>query len=425
MSETTGATEETLEPQPSLAQLLHGSTVGWDDLDARYHSLLELVRALLGVVPNCDRYLEIWPPAFRMYNVMVPNLLNLPVPVLGIGGPPPSVVGLAMYVASRTAACSYCSAHSCTFALRRGADPEKVATALLPDRGAFDSGELAAITVARSLASVPGHLRATEKAALIDAYGEAGAEWIALAVAMMGFLNKFMDAVGVEVEQPLVNEVRGTLGEHWTPGRAGALLDPSAPRLPAPPIDGLRSRLRILPLLPAAIRYDRRAQHGTPRGRTALADHLRRTVGHDFPVLAQLRSSRARRAIATMLTQILDPTTSVVGIETLVQAGAVYAAVVADPDLMADIEALAARSGIAGQTLAAAAAFGRGEAAAPSPAAALALARSASSSPAVVDATVLDTCARDLSPAAIIEVVTWVSVLQLLHRLIQYVRPTT
>src|SRR5919206_731751 len=95
-------------------QLLRDSMVGWDVLDERYHALLQLVNRLLGVVPNCDRYLEIWPPAFRTYNVMVPNLLNLPVPVLRLGGPPPAVVRLAMYVASRTAGCSYCSAHSCS-----------------------------------------------------------------------------------------------------------------------------------------------------------------------------------------------------------------------------------------------------------------------------------------------------------------------
>lgn len=40
--------------------------------------MLELVRVMLGVVPNCHSYLEIWPPALRTYNVMVPNVLNLP-----------------------------------------------------------------------------------------------------------------------------------------------------------------------------------------------------------------------------------------------------------------------------------------------------------------------------------------------------------
>jgi len=80
----------------SLAPLLHDSRVGWDVLEDRYGALLRLVDTVLGVVPNCDRYLEIWPPAFRTYNIIVPNLLNLPVPVFGLGGPPGEVVGLAM-----------------------------------------------------------------------------------------------------------------------------------------------------------------------------------------------------------------------------------------------------------------------------------------------------------------------------------------
>ena len=87
-------------PHP-LASLLRDDMVSWEVLERRYGSLLELVRVLLGVVPNCDRYLEIWPPAFRSYNVMVPNFLNLPSPVLGVGGAPGDVVGLGMYVSSR------------------------------------------------------------------------------------------------------------------------------------------------------------------------------------------------------------------------------------------------------------------------------------------------------------------------------------
>ncbi len=408
MSEAGLITGEGEPGSASLVPLLERSLVGWVELDDGYHTLLELVRALLGVVPDCDRYLEIWPPAFRSYNVMVPNLLNLPVPVLGFSGPPSSVVGLAMYVASRTAACEYCSAHSCSFALRRGTDPAKVAAALLPGRTSFEPGELAAIAVARSLASDPGELQARDKTALIDAYGEQGAEWIALSVVMMGFLNKFMSSIGLEVEQAVLDDVQ-TLeldGAH-----------------PAPPVDGLRSRLRILPLLPAAIRYDRLAQRGMPRTSSAVAGRLCETIGHDFPVLAGLRSSRARRAIATMLKDNLDPATSIIGIRTKVLAGAVYAAAVADAPLMADVEALADRGALPEEVLAAAAAFGRGEAPAPETETALALVREASLSPVTLSTATVQACAQDLAPAAIIELITWLSVLQMLHRLTRYVRP--
>jgi len=125
------AAGESVVPAP-LTPLLGDSKVGWDVLHDRYGVLLRLVDTVLGVVPNCDPYLEIWPPAFRTYNIMVPNFLNLPVPVFGLGGPPADVVGLAMYVASRAAA-------------------DKVAGVLLPDRSSFTRGELAAIAVARSV----------------------------------------------------------------------------------------------------------------------------------------------------------------------------------------------------------------------------------------------------------------------------------
>src|SRR5215213_6546612 len=112
-----------------LVDLLERDAVPLETLHGRYGSLLELVRKLLGVVPNCDAYLEIWPPAFRTYNVMVPNLLNFPLLGWGLGAPR-STVGLAMYVSSRAAGCAYCSAHSCSFALRRGASLEQVSAAL-------------------------------------------------------------------------------------------------------------------------------------------------------------------------------------------------------------------------------------------------------------------------------------------------------
>ncbi len=120
-------------------------------LHDRYGVLLRLVDTVLGVVPNCDPYLEIWPPAFRTYNIMVPNFLNLPVPVFGLGGPPADVVGLAMDVASPPPSARTARRTAAPFAMRRGAAADKVAGALLPDRSSFTRGELAAIAVARSV----------------------------------------------------------------------------------------------------------------------------------------------------------------------------------------------------------------------------------------------------------------------------------
>lgn len=414
-------------PAASLTPLLHGSRVGWDVLEDRYGALLRLVNTVLGVVPNCDRYLEIWPPAFRTYNVLVPNLLNLPVPVLGLGGPPPGVVGLAMYVASRTAGCPYCSAHSCSFAMRRGAAPDKVAAALVPDRTSFSRGELAAIAVARSVARVPCELTAGERAELVDVYGERKAEWVVLGAVMMGFLNKFMDSIGVELEQSVVSEVSSTMGPGWSPGKAGTLLDPGAPEQRVPAVDGLGTRMRLIPLLPAAIRFDRRWQRGTPSGWPEVAAFLSERTGHDFPVLERLQSRRARRSIASVLQMNLDPAPSVVGVELKVLIGAIFAEIVGDERLADDIRALARHAGIDSDQLREAMEYATGEDTVPTAAsraasASLALARDASYSPAHIDTSTVEACQESgLSPAAVVEIITWLSVLQMLHRLTCYV----
>ncbi len=130
--------------------------------------------------------------------------------------------------------------------------------------------------------------------------------------------------------------------------------------------------------------------------------------------------------MASMLQQNLDPASSVVGIELKVLVGAIFAEIVGDERLADDIRALALHAGIAGEKLRDATAYARGDDAS-SPAgsrtesASLALARAASYSPARTDVSIVEACADSgLSPAAVVEIVTWLSVLQMLHRLTCY-----
>jgi alkylhydroperoxidase family enzyme len=431
----------------TLVPLLAAHRVPWETLHDRYGPLLALVHTLIGVVPNCDRYLEIWAPAFRTYNILVPNFLNLPFSVFGVGGAPADVVGMGMYVASRTAGCPYCSAHSCSFALRRGASPDKVAQALVGGTAPFTPGELAAVAVARALAQVPCELTAAERDELTRCYGPANAEWIVAGVAMMGFLNKFMDAVGVELEPGVVAETATTLGAGWSAGKAGAGLDAADRRTPSPPPDSVWTKLRILPHLPAALRLDRRWLRGVPARWPAVGAFLRDRTGHDFPVLARVRHPRVTRSVAAMLRENLDPATTAVGLDVKVLAGVVFAEVVADRALGADMRALAATQGVPEPALEAARRFaGTGEArdvrdaaesvsSGPDPTgrrgqtraahahAVLVLARAASPSPAEIDAGVVAACREGgLSAPAVVELVTWLAVLQMLHRLFSYYR---
>lgn len=145
-----------------------------------------------------------------------------------------------------------------------------------------------------------------------------------------------------------------------------------------------------------------------------MGTYLREHVGHDFPALARLCHRRAVRAIAFMLRENLSAQSTVVGLDTKIRCGLVFAEVVGDEALAADLRVLAGAHGVdPGQ-----------KRADPRLSAALLLARAASPSPAEIDAHVVSAC-RDsgLPPAAIVELVTWLAVLQMLHRLACFVGP--
>lgn len=373
-----------------LVELLEQEAVPFETLHTRYGSLLELVRRVIGVVPNCDPYLEIWPTAFRTYNVMVPNLLNLPFMVWGVGAPR-STLGLAMYVSSRMAGCAYCSAHSCTFALRRGATVEQVAAALDGQR-ALSAADRAAVCVARALAVVPAAIDDEARADLRRHFSETDAEWVVLSVAMMGWLNKAMDALGIPLEEATASEVKGVIAPSgWTPGQhmKGAVLagDP-------PGADSLATRLGLIRYAPQAIKLDKAWTAGVPDRWPAVGAYLRQRTGHSFPVLSRLRNRRAIRAIATMIKDNLSE--SVIGLDHKLAAGLIYAQTIGNPALAEDLRALGARELPDSPTQT--------------------LARAISTSPAAVDQSVLES-SRAIPPAGIVELVTFVSLLQLLHRL--------
>jgi hypothetical protein len=313
-------------------------------------------------------------------------------------GTPRATLGLAMYVSSRAAGCMYCSAHSCTFALRRGATVDEVASAL-DDQESLTEADRAAVRVARALAVVPAAIDDEDRAELRRHFSETDAEWIVLSIAMMGWLNKTMDAFGVPLEEATASEVTGVIAPSgWTPGQhmKGAVQagDP-------PGADSLATRFGLIRYAPRAIRLDKAWTKGVPDRWPAVGEYLRRRTGHSFPVLSRLRNRRAIRAIAAMIKDNLSE--SVIGLDDKLAAGLIYAHTVGNPSLAEELRALGARELPDSPTQI--------------------LARAISSSPAAVDQSVLES-SRAISPAGIVELVSFVSVLQMLHRLSSFY-PTT
>jgi hypothetical protein len=415
----------------TLAQQLKSSAVDFDSLHRNYHPMLELVKTLIGVIPNCDPLLEIWPIGFRTYNLLVPNCLNLPFSLMGFGAPKP-LIGLAMYTSSRVAACAYCSAHTFAFALRRGARPTSLT-------GHRDLREEVVVTVAEGMARVPSDLIASQCVALAEHFSTEDIEWIVLSVGLMGFLNKCMDALGVELEDQSINEVGALLTPTgWSPGQH-ADADIKIPNDSVlPKTDNLETYFRVLQQAPSAIRLEQHWTANVPNRWPEVGIFLEKHTGHSFPILSHLRHKRVIRALTTVLRDNLDSKQSEVGLTAKCLAAFVYATVVKNKTLEQEARLIAGRlaPNLEEATFNTISQF----AAKPSvedissyqqtlsdlselpgvskrDAAAILLARAASSSPAQIDAKLLTDISPLLTPASIIELVVWLSVQQLLQRL--------
>ena len=412
----------------TIAQLLKSSEIDFEILHESYDPLLKLVEELIGVVPNCDKLLEIWSLGFRTYNLIVPNFLNLPFSLCGLGTSK-QLLGLAMYASSRAAECYYCSAHTCAFALRRGVEPVSLIDTQDPE-------EIAVVEVATALAQIPCSLSAQQCETLLDYRSPEEIEWIILSVSMMGFLNKFMDAVGVELETKTLVEVQLFLdARDWK----------SSINMPKPAIDSLQTYLRVLKLAPSAISLEQAWTKGIPSCYPEAGVFLKQHTGYAFPLLGKLTHKRAIRALTTILRDNLDPKESELGIANKCLSGLIYASVVGNFSLIKQAYSLLAHFApeIDRKSLATVVefshqpdiedsddlefAYSKIERAytklsqlpmfSEQTLAALFLARAASSSPAKIEPRIIARVDHCLSPASIIELMVWLSIQQLMHRL--------
>lgn len=408
---------------PTLAQALKPAAVDIGQLERDYKPLLSLVRELLGVVPNADPYLEIWPPGFQTYNVLVPNLLNLPAALLGAGASK-DLVGLAMYTSSRAAECMYCSAHTCTYAMRRGASR----SSLVGDR---TPAEHALVAVAEGMSRVPADLTHAEVVEFEKHFSAGDAEWIVLAVAMMGYLNKFMDSMGIELEADAIADVQDLIGPTgWNAGKHQWDENQIIESAQDVPVDGIGTYFRMLRFGPAASRLGARWSKGVRGELGAALMMLEDEIGYSFPFFSTIGHKRVIKALAAALRLNLSADNTQVGLAAKCMTMLVYGRAVGDEVLSA--EAIQLTSMLApeidptvmleiGQYATASIIDGRVPLElSPIHRAVVQLAKAASGSPSsITELTVLMTI-EDMSPAQIVEVVNWLSLLQLLHRLYVY-----
>lgn len=203
--------DPTAPSKPTLEFALRRHAVPRGVVIERNPDVVPLVARILGVVPRVFSYLEIWPPAFETYALVVPAFFELPFCDLGIG------IGsktrsLVAYASSRGHGCAYCSAHTAALGnVFSGAEEnlEQNARALsdgvcqLPaprDRAIVDYG----VAVGRG-----GEFTcSSEVARLHEHFSARDVERIVLVAATMGLLNRCLDTLGMVLEGPLLEMAR-------------------------------------------------------------------------------------------------------------------------------------------------------------------------------------------------------------------------
>jgi len=278
----------------TLSSQLASSEADSSDLQHKYGPMLAIVEKLIGNIPNAGPNLEIWETGFRTYNLLVPNLLNLPQSLFGSKSAK-KLIGLATYTSSRAAECPYCSAHTCSFALRRGVAPETIV-------GQRTEQETAVINFAEALSRVPSDISQAHYDALVAQCSELEAEQVAMGVVLTGFLNKYMDAMGIELEQKAIDDTANLMKQTgWTAGKhlEGTALP--SPHATLPQTDNLLTYLRIIRHAPGAIRLEKSWTKNVPNTYEKAALYLKKHTGHSFPILAKIKRKRVIKTFTTVL----------------------------------------------------------------------------------------------------------------------------
>lgn len=104
-------------------------------------------------------------------------------------------------VASQTAGCRYCQAHTALAAQRYGASDARIAEVWNYERSdLFNAAEKAALAFAQAAASVPNAVDARIAGELRALWSDEEIVEILAVVALFGYLNRWNDAMGTEIE---------------------------------------------------------------------------------------------------------------------------------------------------------------------------------------------------------------------------------
>ena len=333
-------------PDDTVFPLLQPHLISIDEIaKLGYSSVLSLVQILIGVRPTCDMALQIWPPAFESYNIIVPNFLNLPEIILGVKGSlSAKLCSIAMYESSRANECAYCTSHCCSFGIRRGLDREAFG-----DSKNRTPEQVAVANVAYSLGTVPCSLKQEHVREIFRTLSTNEIDWVVAATAMFGSFNKLMDGLGIPLEPDTFAETVGIMDSKYSVNKAGIMLglnqieakDKNRAVKPLPPVDSWTTKLAVVyhGLRPdGALALDRKLLKDVPVSTVSdCMQLLDDRIGHSFVgIIDKLQQTRVRRAVvAVMLKNMTEITSAGLGMKRKLSIGIEYCHILENPRLEA------------------------------------------------------------------------------------------
>lgn len=176
---------------------------------------LAFAAAIMGFEPNSLKIMAHRPEILRGFLALSGAILGPEAKLQ------PDLRQMIAYIASATAGCNYCQAHTAHGAHARGVSAEKIEALWSYETSPlFSAAERAALALAQAAASVPNRAAPEHfEAAAAHFSTEAVAEMIAV-VSLFGFLNRWNDALATPLEDSPLAFAEAHLSDGaWKPER--------------------------------------------------------------------------------------------------------------------------------------------------------------------------------------------------------------
>jgi uncharacterized peroxidase-related enzyme len=184
---------------------------------AEFEEFFKVIEDTMGFIPNSMLTMGRAPDLLRAFSGLTGS-------VMMASSIPRELQQLIALVASHSAGCRYCQAHSAHGAENLGVESEKIAAAFeFETSPLFDERERAVLRIARDAACVPNRTTDEQFEALSAFYNEREIVEIVSVVSLFGWLNRWNDTMATELEAGALAFATDKLGpKGWEVGRHGA-----------------------------------------------------------------------------------------------------------------------------------------------------------------------------------------------------------